>query len=786
MIWNAFYLKLARGIPVVVLSTVLAFVLPLSSDESAAVALITLGMLFDTLARTLLYTFNAFERGELAAAIVTTDKLLAAALGLAVLAAGYGVVAVAATFTVGTAAKLLMGFVLLFRRIRRPAWHLPPEQRRDLRRRSLPFTVEDIFGLILARIDVLLLSALATGAIVGLYGSAYRLIDSTTFIVVALSGAFTAMYTYLGPDTTPTLQSVFQRSIKLTLTLLLPIAIAFGVVAEPLCRLFFGDELAAAGDSLRILAPMVVLFGVIVMSTNLVVSRSDPMRVVKVVAAVAVVNLGLNVALIPSMEAEGAALAMLVSEVLYVGLALRLAVPLAGGVHWLPTLAAPAAAGAAMAAAMLPLDGTLGIALLAGAAAYAAVFAAVEALVDPSDLRFIAGLVCGAPARAPRRAGGIGMSAGSAPSVLHVAQPADYGVPRVAGQLVRDQAARGWRVAVACPPVSDLGAVADELGIPRHDWQATRSPGPTVPGELRRFRHVLRAADPDVVHLHSAKAGLVGRLALRGRRATLFQPHAWSFAAVGGPLHTATVAWERVGARWADAIVTVSDDERASGESAGVRGRYATVPNGVDLTGFPPATEAERRDARATLGLGDGPIAVVPARIFEQKGQDVALEAWPSVLRAVPDARLVFVGDGPERDRLAALGVDGVDWMPPTNDVGSWMAAANVVVFPSRWEAGLSLGVMEAMARARSVVATDVWGTRDGLAAGGGAIVPVDAVEPLADAIAERLADPARADAEGATGRKRIETDYDLRRTNGRMAELTLEVLQRRSGSSSS
>jgi O-antigen/teichoic acid export membrane protein len=395
LLWNAFYLKLARGIPVVLLSTVLAFVLPLSSEETAAVALITLGMLFDTLARTLLYTFNAFERGELAAAIVTTDKLLAAALGLAVLAAGYGVVAVAITFAIGTAAKLLLGFVLLFRRVRRPAWDLPREPRRDLRKRSLPFTVEDVFGLILARIDVLLLSALAASAIVGLYGSAYRLIDSTTFLVVALSGAFTAMYTYLGPDTTPTLQSVYQRSIKLTVALLLPIAVSFAVLAEPLCRLFFGAELADAGDSLRILAPVVVLFGVIVMSTNLVVSRSNPMRVVKVVAAVAVVNLGLNVALIPSMEDEGAALAMLASEVLYVGLALRLAVPLAGGVRWLPTLAAPVAAGAAMAAAMLPLDDLLGLALLAGTAAYALVFTAIDSRIDPRDLQFVKGLVAG-------------------------------------------------------------------------------------------------------------------------------------------------------------------------------------------------------------------------------------------------------------------------------------------------------------------------------------------------------------------------------------------------------
>jgi glycosyltransferase involved in cell wall biosynthesis len=84
------------------------------------------------------------------------------------------------------------------------------------------------------------------------------------------------------------------------------------------------------------------------------------------------------------------------------------------------------------------------------------------------------------------------------------------------------------------------------------------------------------------------------------------------------------------------------------------------------------------------------------------------------------------------------------------------------------------------------VVATDVWGTRDGLADGGGAIVPVGAVEPLARAVAERLADPAAADTEGAVGRARIESAYDLRRANERMAELSLEVLERRRSSRSS
>jgi glycosyltransferase involved in cell wall biosynthesis len=364
------------------------------------------------------------------------------------------------------------------------------------------------------------------------------------------------------------------------------------------------------------------------------------------------------------------------------------------------------------------------------------------------------------------------------PSVLHVVQPVDYGVPQVASALVRDQAARGWGVAVACPEGSDLASVATEVGARHLRWEATRSPGPASLGETRRLARIVAAAGPDLVHLHSAKAGLAGRLAIRGRRPTVFQPHAWSFEAVTGPLRTATVAWERTAARWAHAIACVSSDEQRSGEQAGVRGRYAVVPNGVDLDRYEPATDADRAAARRDLGLGDEPLAVLPARIFQQKGQDVLLRAWPRVLEQVPAARLALVGDGPERAALEALDVPGVQFAGATGDVGPWLAAATVVVLPSRWEAGLSLGAMEAMARARSVVATDVWGTRDGLGDGGGAVVPVGAEEPLAAALAERLADPERADAEGAAGRRRIEAAYDLRVANGRMAELYESVLE--------
>jgi O-antigen/teichoic acid export membrane protein len=269
----------------------------------------------------------------------------------------------------------------------------PADVRLEIRRKSLTFTAQDIFGLVLARADVLLLSALATDAVVGQYGSAYRLFEATTFINVALAGAFTAMYTYLGHDTTPTLGSVFQRSIKLALALLLPIGVALGLLADPLCRAFFGDQFAAAADPLRLLAPVVVLFGVMVLCSVLVLSRSRPRRMVYTVAVASVVNIGLNFALIPSLEENGAALAMLVSMVVYATIAFALAAAEVGRINWVSMLAAPGLAAVLMAVPLLLLSGLWPVALVAGGAVYLATYAAVDRVVDPEDLRFVVDLV---------------------------------------------------------------------------------------------------------------------------------------------------------------------------------------------------------------------------------------------------------------------------------------------------------------------------------------------------------------------------------------------------------
>ena len=93
---------------------------------------------------------------------------------------------------------------------------------------------------------------------------------------------------------------------------------------------------------------------------------------------------------------------------------------------------------------------------------------------------------------------------------------------------------------------------------------------PQVAAETRRAYRLIRRVAPDVVHAHSAKAGLAARLALRGRVPTVYQPHAWSFEAVEGRTAGLARAWERWAARWTDRVLCVSEAERRTGERAGV------------------------------------------------------------------------------------------------------------------------------------------------------------------------------------------------------------------------
>jgi glycosyltransferase involved in cell wall biosynthesis len=363
-------------------------------------------------------------------------------------------------------------------------------------------------------------------------------------------------------------------------------------------------------------------------------------------------------------------------------------------------------------------------------------------------------------------------------TVLHLAQPVEGGVARVVTDLVGAQTREGVRVVVACPEGGSLSRQAAAAGAEVERWAAVRELGPRVAAEALRAHRLIRRVDPDVVHAHSAKAGLAARLALRGGVPTVYQPHAWSFEAVEG--HTARLAraWERRAARWTDRVLCVSEAERRTGEQAGVAARWAVVHNGV-----PEAETDGRAAARAALPQlsavpTDAPLVVCVGRLCRQKGQRTLLSAWPRIADGVPGAWLVLVGDGPDRRELSEAAHGRVLFVGASDEVNRWYAAADLVVLPSRWE-GMALTPLEAMACGRPIVVTDVGGARECLPPGQQetCLIPPGDPRALAESVTQLLREPELRESMGEAARKHVRADFDVRQSAAAVLRMYRELL---------
>jgi glycosyltransferase involved in cell wall biosynthesis len=370
--------------------------------------------------------------------------------------------------------------------------------------------------------------------------------------------------------------------------------------------------------------------------------------------------------------------------------------------------------------------------------------------------------------------------------VLHVAQ-AVGGVAHVLDDHVRHQRASGWDVVVACPP-GDLDDIASAAGVRVVGWNAVRQPGPSVVPECRALARIVATVEPAVVHLHSAKAGLVGRLVVRGRRRTVYTPHAWSWLAVHGVTRRAARSWERYASRWTDAVVCLSEAELLAAHAAGISCPLELIPNDVPVDAIRSAAPDSAAAARSVLGLEpDAPVVVCCARLAPQKGQDVLLEAWAGVPDRLPGAQLVLVGDGPDRAALEsqAAKAKGVRFagMATRTQALAWMRAATVVVCPSRYE-GMALVPLEAAALGVPVIASDVEGMHSELSSWARQIVPVEDSSALRAALARFLGSPEQAAAGGAEARAWADRVLAGRRSVTRTVELYRRILAGPAGAS--
>ena len=360
------------------------------------------------------------------------------------------------------------------------------------------------------------------------------------------------------------------------------------------------------------------------------------------------------------------------------------------------------------------------------------------------------------------------------------------GAERVTVTFLERLKARGLEVPCCTVSSLDDGPLAAELdaaAVRRLDVGAERLIDPLA---LLRFVRLVRRERIDLVHAHGQDAAVVAWLTrpLTGVPYVVTRHVVEETARDGmkGSLRTTLVRRAQAAA---DRRIHVSSAIGADG---------VVIANGIDVERLASPRLAMTRDAvRRSLDLDpDDRVASVVAVLRAGKGHEDLFTAWPLVQRRVPHARLLVAGAGDEAERLRALAAPlggSVRFLGHRSDVPEILAASDVVVLPSLQEA-LPTVLIEAAAAARPVVATDVGGVRDvvvdgvtGLLVGivareGVSVVPA---EPLADAVAQLLADPGRCRAMGQAGRERARELFTLDRQVDATLACWESVLARRS-----
>jgi glycosyltransferase involved in cell wall biosynthesis len=347
--------------------------------------------------------------------------------------------------------------------------------------------------------------------------------------------------------------------------------------------------------------------------------------------------------------------------------------------------------------------------------------------------------------------------------VLHVDPERAWGGGEVQVLLLlAELRARGHSSTLAADPGSPLARAAAAAGIAVRPLRIANHVDLRAGLALRRL-----VAGHDVVHFHTARAHALAPLCRR-RGARLVVTRRMDYVPAGGPY--VRYLYNRA----VDVVIAISEGVRAALVRVGIDpARIHVVPSGVDparLVAPPGARAAIRGEWRVA---DDEVLVLVPGALEHRKGQDVLLAAAARLAPTAPRLRYVFCGTGREADALARAALPfgrAVHFAGFRNDVPACLAAADVVALPSRHE-GLGVAALEAMVAERPVVASQVGGLAEAVVHGEtGLLVPPEAPEALAAAVAHLAAAPELRARFGAAGRARVLARFSSRT----MAEGTL------------
>ena len=283
-----------------------------------------------------------------------------------------------------------------------------------------------------------------------------------------------------------------------------------------------------------------------------------------------------------------------------------------------------------------------------------------------------------------------------------------------------------------------------KMEVPAHVIASEKAFDISVWKQVKRF---LQQQQIDMVHVHGTRANTNVLWAARSLQLPLiYTIHGWSFHEGLNPMmKRARIAAEKFITRKAQVNICVSEANRQTGLQAFGSFRAEVIRNGVNLQKFDPAVIYP--DVRTAVGIpADHLVVGYIARMTYQKDPVTMIRAFAAATQQVKDVTLLMVGGGELKqtaiDTAQALGIaDKVVFLDSRQDVPAVLKAMDIYCLPSLWE-GFPIGVLEAMAMGKAVIATDVDGTREAVThEQNGLLVPPANPEALTAAMVRLLQD---------------------------------------------
>lgn len=276
-----------------------------------------------------------------------------------------------------------------------------------------------------------------------------------------------------------------------------------------------------------------------------------------------------------------------------------------------------------------------------------------------------------------------------------------------------------YEVYLACPSYGPMKKEIEDMGVKVYPLEMTREI--SLKDDLNSFmemKKLIKGVNPDIVHLHSSKAGVLGKIAsYLNKIPCIYNAHGWSFSMnVSDKKKKVYSLIEKYTSLFCDKIVNISEYEHNLAKQYNIASdkKMITIHNGIDIEKYEKSNYS-RKDTLEELGIPQECFIVgMVARISEQKDPIKFIEIAKEVCSVIENAYFVLVGDGELREQVNKLITkydlkDRVKITGWVNDVNKYISAFDIGILTSRWE-GFGLVLTEYMAAKKPIIASNIGG----------------------------------------------------------------------------